>query len=894
MRLTSRLAALWRNLAHRERIDRELDAEVRAAFDLLVEDRLRAGDTPAEARRAAALEWGRAEHVTERVRETRGGGMISRIGSDLLGDLRIAMRGLRRRPGFTAVALVTLALGIGANTAIFSVVHAVLLRPLPYEAPDRLVRITGRELATGADGNIAPADAMDFARDSATLSGVAVNGYIGEATVSGGLEAERVGRVQVTAGFFATLGIQPALGRLFSPDEDRPGGDHVALITDGYWRRRFAGDPGIVGRSLNVDAVPTTIVGVLPSSYRHVEEISARDVDMFTLYRFDRAAPNRGGRFVRGIGRLQPGRTVDEARAELVAIAARLEREFPDTNTNRGVVVRPLQEAMVGSSRPLLLLLFSAVGVVLLVVCANMANLLLAAGSSRQRELAVRAAIGAGRARLARQFLAESLLLGLLGSAGGILIATAAWPALAALSAAGVPRVQDVGLDWTVLCFAVGVAVLASITFGLIPALALSGGDLHEGVKQGGRHSGPSLHRRAREALILGEVAMSVVLLVAAGLLAESLWRLQAVSPGFAPESAISMGVALPGARYQMAPRIAFYQRLEEQVRSLPGVVQVGAVNIPPLSGNYDSRGIRIDDHPEAPVQGLSPQARSVTPGYFEAMGVPLIRGRWFDARDQLDSPLVVIVSDTMARRYWPGEDTVGRRLTFNAGIPADQRQDVGGAGSREVVGVVGDVKHLSLAEDPVSMFYTPHAQQPSSLAMTLVVRASGDAAGLIGAIRAELAGLDQEVPLSDVRTLEQVVSGVVAEPAVRARLVGLFAVLALVLAAVGVYGVVGFLVGQRTHEIGVRMALGASASAVLTMLVRDGMRPVAGGVLVGLAAAFGLSRLLQAMLFGVTPTDPLAYGLACGALALVGLLATLVPARRALSVDPVSALRDD
>ncbi len=896
MRLLSRLSACWRNLVAPDRVDRELDAEVRATFDLLVQERTRSGALPAVARRAAALELGGVEQVKEGVRDVRGGAVVSRVVTDFRRDIVFAVRGLWRRPLFTVVALVTLALGIGANAAIFSVIRAVLLRPLPYDAPEALVRITSLNTVTGEVGNLSPADFFDFERDTRTIDRMGLNGFIDRFTVSGGVgDAERVGAVRVTEGFFPTLGVTPALGRLFDAAEDRPGGPAVTLISDGFWRRRFAADPAIVGRTITVNAVPTTVIGVLPATYRHLEENADRPVDLFMLYQFDRVQPNRGGHFVRAVARLGPGRTVDEARAELAGIAARLEQEYPVDNTHRGVVVRPLRDAIVEGARPVLLLLAGAVGFVLLVVCANMANLLLAAGSGRQRELAVRAALGAGRGRLVRQMLTESLALGLAGAVGGVGIAALGVPLLTALSAAGIPRAGDIRVDSMVLAFAAAIAVAASLVFGLVPALTFLHDDVNEALKQGGRQPGALVHRRSREALILGEVAVSVVLLVGAGLLVESLWRLQAVSPGFEAERAVTMSVALPTARYPEGTEMPFYEQLEARIRELPGVGHVGAVNILPLSDNYDGRSVQIEAHPQPVGQTPSPQARSVTPGYFAAMGIPLIRGRLFDGRDTTDSPLVVIVSESMARRYWPGEDALGRRITFNAGVPAEGRRDVGGAGSREVVGIVGDVKHLGLAEEePVPMFYTPHAQQPSYHAMTLVVRTTSAPAGLVGSIRAELARMDPEVPLSDVRSLDQVLSGAVVEPEVRAALFALFAGLAMLLAAVGVYGVVGYLVAQRTHEIGVRVALGASSSTVLAMVVRDGMRPVVLGIVVGLVSALGLSRLLQALLFGVTTTDATAYVVACGALALVSLLATLVPARRALTVNPVTALRGD
>jgi putative ABC transport system permease protein len=813
----------------------------------------------------------------------------------LIQDLRHHLRTLWRQPLFAAVAIGTLALGTGVNVAMFSVVRAVLLRPLPFVDPDRLVRLTGFDRREGAADNLSPADFMDFEREAVTLSRLGAHGWVGSFTVTDGRgTAERVGGVQVTEGFFPTLGVQPALGRLIVPEEDRADGPRVALISHGFWVRRFGADAGVLGRTIAVNARATTIIGVLPADYRHIESNPDRAAEIYLPYQFDRVQPNRGGHFIRAVGRLGDEASVEQARAELEAIAGRLEQQYPVSNTDQGVTVGPLLDVLVRDARPALVMLAAAVGLVLLVACANLANLLLARGAVRQQELAVRTALGAGRARLIRLMLAESLALACVGTAAGVLLAFWSTRAMTVFAAAGLPRADDIRIDAVVLVFAIGVALVSSLAAGLLPALQLSRGDLHETLKQGGRQPSASVKRHAREALIAVEVAMSIVLLVAAGLLVRSLWQLEGVHPGFSVDRVMAMDASLPVARYEEGTQIPFYEELLNRVRVLPGVREVGAINILPLSANYDGRGVQIEDRPVPDGQAHSIQARSVTPAYFRAMQVPLVTGRFFDARDRTDSPLVVIVSESMARRHWPGESALGKRITFNSGIPRDQQQVVGGPGSREVVGVVGDVKHLGLDEGEVPMFYTPHAQQPSYHTMTLVVRTVGEPTTLTSAVRHELAQLDAEIPLYQARALARVVTAASAEPRLRATLLGLFAGLALALAVVGVYGVVAYLVGQRIREIGVRLALGAGRADILRLLVLQGVRPVVAGLVLGLVASFGASRLLQAMLFGVTSSDILTYVAAAGALLAASVAAIVIPARRALRVDPAITLRSE
>lgn len=832
--------------------------------------------------------------------------------SAFLRDLRFALRGLARRPGFTVIALLTLILGVGVNTAVFSVVRAVVLKPLPFSEPDELVRVTGLNTASGVTSNISPGDFLDFQREARTFSRMGAHGWIGPATVSDGEgRAERLGRVEVTEGFFPALGVEPALGRLFTPEEDARGATPTAILSDGLWRTMFGGDPSIVGRSILVNFEPTVVVGVLPAGFRHLEERTDRGAEIFTSsvgFRFSIDPNNpasRGGRNIRAVGRLAPGSTIEQARSELTAIAERIEEEYPVGNANQRVYLAPLHEDVVGDAGQTLLILLGASGFVLLIACANLGNLLLAVGAGRERELAVRAALGAGRRRIVRQLLTECLVLGVAGGLGGALVAFASTGLLTHLSAAGIPRAADIRVDFIVLAFAAMTALVASVVFGLVPALSLSSGDVQGALTRGGRQGVGTVGRRSRDLLIAAEVALSVVLVAGAGLLVGTLLNLQGISTGFEPGRVISMEIAPPTARYPEGSQTAFQQAFEERASALPGVQAVGAVNILPLTDNYDSRGIFIEGR-ERPLPGRNPsaQARTVTPGYFEAMGMPLVRGRLFDARDREGSPLVIVISQSFAERFWPGEDPIGQRITYNSGIPAlelraacpelgDQYgQCIGGPGSREIIGVVGDVKHLDLREaDPIPMFYTPNSQAPSYHTMTFVVRAQEDPTVLVGSLRAALAGIDPEVPLSQVQTLEDVLSQAVAQPKVRAGLIGMFAALAVLLAWVGVYGVVGYLVTRRTQEIGIRIALGAPAGQLLRMLARDGLRPVVIGIAAGIPVALAVTRVLQGMLFEVTHLHPAAYLFACGALVAAGLVATLVPARRALAVNPAIAL---
>jgi putative ABC transport system permease protein len=805
--------------------------------------------------------------------------------------LHQVVRRLTQRPGFTLVAVGTLALAIGANAAIFSLVEAVLLRPLPFADADALVQVRGFDADDQAVGNLSPADFLDLERDARAFARMGAHGYVGSFTIAGAAgDAERVGGVSVTDGFFPTLGVPAAIGRLFSTADDQPDAPATVVLSDGFWRGRFGADSAIVGRTVLVNARPATVIGVLPGWYRHLEENPDRGADLFLPYGFNRANANRGGHYVRGVGRLAPGASLAQARAELDTIAARLEQEYPTSNHGQEFRVQPLLDAVVGTARRSLVLVTAGVILVLVIACANLANLLLAAGASRQRELALRMALGATRARLIRHLLGESLVLGLLGAVAGLMLAL--WASRAfALAEGSLPRLADAGIDVSVVLFATACGMSSALAFGALPAWQLSREVLFDALNQSGRQPHASVRHGARQTFIAVQVALAVVLLVGAALLARSLWALERVPTGFSPAQLLAMDVSLPVATYAEGEQIPFYERLQERVAALPGVSAVGATNILPLSGNYDSRGVQIEDHPKPDGQGEAPQARSVTPGYFAAMGIPLVRGRLFEARDIEGAPRVVIVSEEMARRYWPGEDPVGRRITFNNSIPLDQQKVIGGPGSREVIGIVGNVRHLELDEGDVPTFYTPHAQQPSYHTMTLVVRGDQPASTVAGAVRGALREMDPTVPLYQVRTLEQVVSRAVATPRLRAWLISLFAVLAALLSSLGVFGVISYLVTERTHEFGVRMSLGATAADVRHLVLAEGLRPVAAGVALGTLSAWALGRLLGTFLYDVSPADPMSYFAAIGMLLIAALAAVLAPARRASRVDPMRAL---
>jgi len=800
----------------------------------------------------------------------------------MLQDLKFATRSLLKRPGFAGVAVLTLALGIGANTAIFSIVNAVLLRPLPYAGADRIVRLRGTTAGSAQPGNLSPMDFLDLRSAARRFERLAAYNNYADATLTGTGEPERLSGTRVSADFFSALGTAPQLGRDFRPDDDVPGATPVAMLTYAFWQRRFAGDTSIVGRTIHMNGIASEVIGVLPRTFAHPFPENSRQPDVYVPFRLDRKENNRGGHYLQAIGRLKPRVPLADGQADLATIAADIERRYPDSNTGRGVRITPLLESMTASVRAPVFILLGTVVFVLLIACANLANLLLARATSRQKEIALRQALGASRLQLIRQFLAESVLLACAGGGAGLLIARGALQAFTILGANAIPRGDSIALDARVLFFTSALSLVTGLMFGVGPAMYATRSLAQTALKDGARVGDGRLPRRAQQTLVASEIALTVMLLVCAGLLAKSFWRLHNVSPGFIADRLLTLQTSLPLSRYAEGDEIPFFQRLESRIAAVPGVTHVGAINILPLGGSYSCDGFDVEGRPPSPP-GKQPCAenRSVTPDYFATMGVPLIRGRAFTGHDVEGSQPVVIINEKMASTFFPDRDPIGMHIV---------RSKV----TREVVGIVGSVKHFGLDHDVTPEMYTPHAQQPSYHSMTLVVRASGDPIELTSSIRRELAALDRDVPVSNVRTMNQLIEESTIQPRFRTLLIGTFAALAVVLSIVGVGGVVAFAVGRQTHEIGVRVALGATSRQVISLLLMQGLWPAAIGLVVGLAGAMTATRVLSGLLFGVAATDPPVFASAMVVVLIASFGATYVPARRATSIDAMDALRMD
>ena len=806
---------------------------------------------------------------------------------NLLQDLRYALRALLKNPGFALLAIVTLALGIGANTAIFSVVNGVLLKPLPYRDPQQLIRVFERSERQPrfpmAQGNF-----QDYREQNTALSGLALYTRH-DMEFSQGDKPERLAALGVTAGFFELLGVQPLLGREFRRDDELPGNSSVVILSYGLWQRRFNGDPAIVGKGITLSGQPFTVVGVMPAGVQHVggdyrSMPHGESVDLWGPLEMP-AQAGRGPHFCNAIGRMKPDVTLAQAEAAFNVIADRLAQQYPNTNQGWRIAIQPLHEEIVGRAQTPLLVLFGAVFFVLLIVCVNVANLLLARATVREREVAVRAALGAGRWRIVRQLLTESVLLAFLGGAAGVLLAKWLIAALNVLSQEQLPRLQAVTLDGRILLFTLALTLLTGVLFGLAPALQAGQLDLNEVLKEGGRSGGTSRRqRRLRDALVIAEVALALVLLVGAGLLMRSFWKLQQTDPGFNSEHVLTASLTLPRARYSdKSKAIGFQQQLLERLAALPGVQAAGLTSDLPWTGYDENAGFAIEGKTFPRNQAPSGRYHYVSPDYFRTVGVPLISGRFFGGEDRPDTPSVVLINRSMAERYWPGESAVGKRFSF-ASQPKEKDWNA-------VVGVVGDVKDYpySPAAEPAFYFSTTQGSPPE---MILALRANTDPLRLVETVRAEIRSLDKDLPLAEVKTLETIASTAVAGQRFTLWLVGLFALTALVLAAVGIYSVLSYLAAQRTHEIGIRMALGAERRDVLRLLIGQGMSLALVGVSLGLVASFGLTRLLKNLLFNVSATDPLTFVAIALLLITVALLACYIPARRATKVDPLVALR--
>ena len=798
-------------------------------------------------------------------------------------DFRFAVRVLWKSPGFSAVALLALVLGIGANTAIFSVVNAVLLRPMPFVDPGRLVSV--RESSPqGQKDNVAnPQNVSDWQKRNHSFEKIA--GYIPfELTMSltGGGSPEEVPGNYVTRDFFPLLGVQPALGRNFLPEEELPNTPDVALLSDGFWRRRFGADPHIAGKKLMIGGNLTIVIGVLPATFRF-PDVKADIWGLTTLH----PERQRKGRYLAPIARMRPGVTVSQAQADMNVIMAQLAREYPDFNTNWGVTVIPLRQQFTGDLKTPLLVLLGAVGLVLLIACANVANLMLMRSSARQREMAIRTSLGATRARIVRQLLVESLILGIAGGGLGLLVAVWAKDVLLAMlpESMSVAKVNAVAIDGNVLAFTVTLSLGTALLFGLLPALRASRPDLSDTLKEGGRAVSSSLRRnRMRAALVAGEMAIAMMLLIGAGLLIRSFIRLEHVTPGFQPDRILSMRIGLSNPRYKKDLKLASagLDEILQRIAQVPGVVSTGSIQFPPLGGMLPATGYWVAGRPtpnpsEAPVTGVS----IVTPGYFPTMGIPLINGRLFTERDQEGTPQVTIVSQSLARQEFPNMNPIGQRLFVEWGRETPY----------QIVGVVGDVKHDGLEKEVRPTVYFPNAQETQTIA-TLMIRTGGDPMQLAPVAEQIIHAYDKDQAIAKIQPLDMFLSKAVARPRFQSVLLASFAGLALLLAAIGTFGVMSYSVAQRTHEIGIRVALGAQRDQVLRLIVGQGLLLALIGTAAGLAGAFALTRYLRTLLFNVSPTDWLTFTTVPIVLCAVALAASYLPARRAMQVDPMQALR--
>ena len=869
-------------------VHREIDEEMRFHLDMRTEENVRRGMSPEDARREAERRFGRLTRIKEMGYEVRGGGFMETLGQ----DLRYGGRMLRKHPGFTFITVLTLALGIGVNTALFSVVNAVLLRPLPYAESERLVQVYEANEQKGLDRfTFSLANFVDHRDQQSSFEQMAAY-QPWNANLTGAGEPERVQVGLVTASFLPLLRVQPLLGRGFLTEEETPGKDDVVMLSYGLWQRRFGADPGILNKTVNLSGYVCTIVGVLPADFKFPDPFgsnplsdAAPKVDLLAPLAYDpKNLGGRGSHFLQVLARLKPGIELGQAQTEQRAIAGRLEEQYPDHHKGWTVKVFPLQDEVVRNVRPALLLLLAAVAFVLLIACANVSNLLLARAAARQKEMAVRLALGASRARLLRLLLTESLLLALAGGAVGLALAYLAMRAFISFSPANVPRTNEIHLDGMALLFTFGITLLTGVAFGLLPALQVSKPNVHTTLKEGGRQTGNVGSRpRTRRLLVIAEVALSLLLLIGAGLMIRTFISFLRVNPGFRTDNLLTMKLALPNKKYPKPQlQIAFYQQVIDRVRALPGVQGVGAVSDLPLAEggvfSFIIEGRASASTADDPVAVW----RAINPDYFRTMNMRLRRGREFTEHDQPGALEVIVINETMAATFWPGEDPIGKRI---------QIYDLEPMPWREIVGVVNDTKEAGLGAPTRPEVYVPFLQRPRA-AMTLIAHTTAEPEQLAAPMRAAVQAVDPDQPVYRVSTMEQFFSAEVAVPRATMFLMGTLAVAALLLAAVGIYGVMAHAVTQQTHEIGIRTALGATQRDVLRLVVGQGMTLTLIGVVIGLVGAFALTRLMTSLLFGVSATDPVTFTVIALLLTGVALFACYIPARRATKVDPLTALR--
>jgi len=898
MRWLYKLPLRLRSLFRKDRVEQELSEELRLHLERLIEEKVAQGMTSEEARYAALRELGGVEQIKEECRDMRRVNYIE----NLVQDVRYGVRMLRRNPGFAATAILTLALGIGATTAIFSVVDTVMFKPLPFPTADRLVRIRSVIAATGHGAVASYPDFLDWRARNHVLESMAVF-RTNDFTLIGPREPLHLQGAVVSAQLFSLLGVTPALGRVFLPEEDNPAaasGTDPVILSYSLWQREFGADASVLGHAIRLGDQPFTVVGVMPPAFQY-PMLLARSGDqgervaLWTTIAVDaRGGPSamaaqRGAHYLDVVGLLKPGVKLQQAQAELAAIASALNKQHPE-NKPRTVGIVPEVEALIGPLRTPLLVLLGAVGCVLLIVCVNVANLLLARATARHKEMALRAALGASRRRAIRQLLTESVGLGLLGGGLGLALAVASLRILVRLIPADIPRLTGVGLDGRLLGFALLISLAAGILFGLAPALRAAKMSLTESLNETGRGSGSGGKERSglRGALVVSEVALAVVLLLGAGLLIQSFLRLIRVDPGFDPHHVLTFQLDTPAGK-QGAQVPAFFRDVVAKMSALPGVSSASAVASLPLTGDNISSSIEIEGEPTPMGSRPSADFNAVEPNYFRTLGISLVAGRDFTERDVSKSTPVVIVNRTLVRRFFPNQDPIGKHVRPGIG----NGYSPGEPPMREIVGVIGDVKQSDLGSEAAPEVYAPLAQSPFDT-MLLVVRTANDPSSLVEAARRQVASLDRNTPLYHVEPLDQHFSESVAVPRFISVLLGGFAGLALLLACLGIYGVIAYIVVRRTHEIGIRMALGAQKADVLRTVIGEGLRPALAGVVIGIIGALKLTRLLSSLLYGVKPTDPVTFAAVSLILTGVALLASYIPARRATKVDPMVALRHE
>jgi len=798
----------------------------------------------------------------------------------LIKDIRYALRSFWKRPGFTIIALIALALGIGANTAIFSLVNAVLVQPLPFPEPDRLVWVWNNTPGGGNRASVAPLEFLDYRAQNKTFEELAATFSIpNPINLTGSGEPERLTSAAVTGNYFKALGVNPLLGRTFVLDDEKTGNEHIAILSYVLWQKRFGGDPNIINKTIVLDGQTSPIVGVMPEGFEF-----PRNAELWIPMNFDHPGmQQRKAHFLRPIGRLKPGVTLAQAQADTDVVANRLGELYPETNNGWKLRLVNLKEYLVGNTKPTLFILLAAVAFVLLIACANVANLLLVRAASRHKEIALRTALGASRLRIVRQMITESLLLAIFGGLLGVALASWGIDLLVALSADNLPPTAHVKIDATVLAFTVLISIITGLLFGIAPALRTIKLSVSDSLKEGGRGVGEGVSRnRTRSVLVVVESAVAVILLVGAGLLIRSLIKLQNVGPGFEAQNVLTMRLELPEKKYSMDKTsqfaTQFFTDLERRVAGLAGVESVGFISELPMTGQPNDMPYRVEGRGGPTDFQFDDDFRRTSKGYFSTLGIPLLRGRNFTDQEVRESANVIIVSDLLVKQVFPNEEPLGKRLVLAMGEK-----------SFEIIGVVGDVRHRALEAEPAPAMYLPTFDGGWR---NLVIRTKGDPTNLTAAVRREVRSIDPDQPIAEVKTMNEWLTTSVSAPRYRTLLLTLFALIALVLASTGIYGVMSYSVTQRTHEIGVRMALGARHFDVLKLIVRQGMGLVFIGVVIGILAAVALTRVLDSVLFDIRPKDPLTFTVVAVVLPLVALLACYIPARRATRVDPLIALR--